>query len=80
MFNFFKKRKIDIKSQLKTFKRLGFEINNGVDINEVIKNWGGAEEFEKYPYSFLYMTFGSTIEREPWAPVTNKVWHFDTEA
>lgn len=26
------------------------------------------------------MTLGQTIEREPWTPLTNKCWDFDTEA
>jgi hypothetical protein len=43
--------------------------------------WEGDEKaFEKDPWSLMLITLGQTIEKDPWTPITNKCWHFDTEA
>lgn len=70
---------VPFDTQLETFKQLGFTLNTGTDISDVDR-WGGHAEFEKEPYSLMYTTLGQTIEREPWTPLTNKCWDFDTEA
>ncbi len=68
------------KEQLNTFRELGFLLNDGVDTSD-INRWGdGHSEFEEEPYILMYVTLGQTIEEEPWTPLTNKCWHFDTEA
>ena len=28
----------------------------------------------------MYITIGQTIEQEPWTPLTDRCWKFDTEA
>lgn len=70
---------ISLKTQLETFKKLGFTLNSGITISD-IDRWGGHKEFENEPYSLLYTTLGQTIEREPWTPLTNRCWNFDAEA
>lgn len=67
------------QEQLDAFTKLGFILNSDVNIMD-INRWDGEHEFEKEPYSLLYLTLGQTIEREPWTPLTNKCWDFDTEA
>ncbi len=71
--------KVPFQEQLDTFQKLGFELNPGVTIAD-IDRWGGPEEFENDPYYLMYITLGQTIEREPWTPLTNRCWDFDTEA
>jgi hypothetical protein len=39
---------------------------------------GGKEAFEEDPYRFLYITLGDFTE-DKWEPITDDVWHFDTE-
>ncbi len=73
-------KKVPFEVQLETFKRLGFNLNKDVEISD-IDRWGeGKKEFENEPYSLLYVTLGQTIEREPWVPLTDRCWNFDTEA
>jgi len=35
---------------------------------------------EKQPYRLLYMYLGRETSKEPWIPLTDRVWDFDTEA
>jgi hypothetical protein len=70
---------IPFRSQWETFQRLGFELNPGIDksvINELQKNVSSERE----PYVDLYVDLGTTIQKEPWTPLTNRVWNFDVEA
>jgi hypothetical protein len=66
------------EQQLEIFKELGFELNNGTNKSD-IERWE-KQEFLDEPFTLMYMTLGQTIEREPWTPLTNKCWDFDTEA
>lgn len=65
--------------QLKLFHDLGFVFNEGSSQDDLISMWG-KDAFGKEPYSLMYISLGSTIEKEPWTPITNNAWHFDTEA
>lgn len=71
--------KVSFEEQLEVFKELGFELNDGASETDLI-NMYGKEEFENNPYSLLYICLGAQIEREPWTPITNNCWLFDTEA
>ena len=66
------------EQQLEIFKELGFELNNGTNKSD-IERWE-KQEFLDEPFTLMYITLGQTIEREPWTPLTNKCWDFDTEA
>ena len=68
------------EEQLETFKKLGFHLNPGTDTSDINRWPGGYKEFETPPYHLMYQTLGSTIEREPWTPLTNKCCDFDIEA
>ena len=70
---------VTFENQLETFKKLGFTLNKNVEISD-IDRLEYKKEFEKEPYSLLYVTLGRTIEREPWTPMTDRCWDFDSEA
>ena len=72
-------KKVSFDEQMKVFKDLGFEFNEGASETDIINMWG-KEELENEPYSLLYISLGAQVEREPWTPITNQCWHFDTEA
>ncbi len=71
---------VSFDAQFETFKKLGFALNHGTTLSDVDRWNEGKKEFENEPYSLLYTTLGQTIEREPWTPLTNRCWDFDTEA
>jgi hypothetical protein len=66
-------------SQLKTFQELGFTLHDGVELSD-LDRWGGREAFEQEPFKLMYITLGGTLEREPFSPLCDRCWHFDTEA
>ncbi len=68
------------QQQLDVFKQLGFVLNPGVDTSDINRWDSGYREFEKHPYKAMYITLGQTLEREPFTPLTNKIWEFDPEA
>jgi hypothetical protein len=64
--------------QIQVFEGLGFNLNSGTT-NSDVERWL-KQNFLDEPFSLMYITLGQTIEREPWTPLTNKCWDFDTEA
>ncbi|MEL1241593.1 hypothetical protein [Flavobacterium flavipallidum] len=75
-----KNSKPTFEEQFETFKQLGFTLNQGIDTSDINRWKNKHKEFEDQPYHLMYQTLGSTIEREPWTPLTNKCWDFDLEA
>jgi hypothetical protein len=71
-------RKPSFGECLETFKNLGFTLNPGVTIED-IREICDPDNSRRNPYEELYSAFGKTIEREPWTPICNKCWDFDTE-
>ena len=68
------------QEQIVVFTELGFILNEGIDTSDINRWENGYKEFEDQPYNLMYITFGQTIEKEPWTPITNKCWNFDLEA
>lgn len=70
--------KVSFEVQLKSFEKLGYKLNNGITNETFLESYDKAD-FEDEPWSLMYIIFGSTIEKEPWTPITNDCWHFDAE-
>ncbi len=69
----------DYDTQIKIFTELGCIINENVTEQDILR-WGdGKSIFKKMPFSLLYTTLGQTIEREPFFPISDFCWNFDTE-
>lgn len=66
--------------QFAIFQGLGFTLNTGITETDILRWPGGEKAFEEQPYALLYATLGQTMEREPWTPLTDRCWDFDTEA
>jgi hypothetical protein len=71
------RKSVTLDEQYATFVKLGFKLNPGIDTKDLYR-WVGTKE--EPPYKMLYITLGQTMEREPWTPLTDRVWDFDTEA
>lgn len=72
-------RRVPFDQQWVTFRDLGFELNPDVDKN-VLERVRAYKTLEEKPYFDLYIELGRTIEKEPWTPLTDRVWNFDIEA
>jgi hypothetical protein len=68
------------EQQLAVFQQHGFTLNDGVTTADLLRWDEGAKAFTTAPFSLLYITLGMTTEEEPWTPLTDRCWHFDTEA
>ncbi len=70
--------KVSFEEQLKAYKELGYKLNSGITKETLLESYDQSD-FEDDTWVLMYVTLGSTIEREPWTPITNDCWHFDAE-
>jgi len=76
----FGKKKVSLEDQLLRLKEIGIDLNPGFSIEHLLTEFN-RNEYEKGPYSLLLVAMGGEVEVEDenWVPISNKVWHFDTE-
>lgn len=77
MLGLFKKR-ISIDEQLLALRTAGIVLNAGVTQQDLFA-FNSKDELEKEPYKGLIEVLAIDIEREPFTPVTNKLWMCDYE-
>lgn len=74
-----KKTSIPFDEQWKTFQKLGFTINPEIG-SSAVEDLRKDKLIEEHPYRMFYMYLGGETAKEPWLPLTDRVWDFDTEA
>ena len=74
----FGNKNLSLDRQLEGLKQCGIEINNGVTSQDLLM-FHSKEEMEEAPYKALIETLGYEIEREPYSPISNKLWMCDYE-
>lgn len=68
-----------LEQQIATLAELGFHLNEGVTIDDLLYSLP-REEYEGDSLGALLLTYGVEVEREPWGrPFCSRVWNFDTE-
>ena len=68
-----------LEQQLESLAALGFELNEGVTIDDILYSFG-EDEFENEPFDLILFVLGIEIEREPWGrPFCSRAWNFDME-
>ncbi len=68
-----------LEQQIKTLAELGFHLNEGVTIDDLLYSLP-REEYEKRPFHLILFLYGGVVEREPWDKlICSKVWNFDME-
>ncbi len=70
---------VSFEIQMETFRKLGFALNSSID-ESVVDDLRRDKSIVERPYAILYMELGRTIQKEPWTPLTDRCWDFDTEA
>lgn len=75
-----KEKKVAFEKQWETFKQLGFTLNDGVVMEDIVRTQGGRNAFEENSYSLMYQTLGQAKDKEPWTPFTNNCWYLDLES
>ncbi len=72
------RRKVAIQQQLETLGRCGIRPKDGIGINELLESFD-REQYESDPYELLLVRLGGELEREPYPPISDDIWHLDTE-
>ena len=68
-----------LEEQLEKLAELGFTLNEGVTIDDLLYSLP-REVYEENPFGYLLSMFGACVEREPWnRDICSRVWKFDTE-
>lgn len=71
-------RKVSLQDQLARMAELGITRNEGTK-EEDLFTFHDREELEAKPYKALAETMGIDIEREPWTPISDRLWMCDFE-
>lgn len=68
----------------KVFKKHGFKLNRGINKSYlaaiIADSTRHVGDFQKQPYSAMYMAFGLTINDQPFVPVSDNCWTYDSSA
>ena len=75
---FLSRKKPTLEEQLQVLIRSGISPHENFSILELV-SISGREPFEKSPFVLLLCALGSESEREPYLPLSNNIWHLDTE-
>jgi hypothetical protein len=80
MFSLFKKKSspIPLEQQLEALADCGVTLNADV-ITDDLFMFHSRDELEATPYTELIPTLGYEIEREPFSPISNRLWMCDYE-
>ena len=76
--NLFTPARVPMEEQLATLASCGIALRPGVSVDELF-TFHPREKFETSPYFGLVITMGSEEQHEPFAPLSDNVWHLDTE-
>ncbi len=70
--------RIPLEEQLATLASCGIHLKPEFSTATLLESFT-REKYETSHYAGLVIRLGGTIEREPWTPLSNNVWHLDTE-
>ena len=82
---FRKKQRIPLETQLEALKACGIELTEGIEREDILEAnlfetpEDTLEEIESKPYDCLIWNLGYTANREPFPPISNKLWLCDHE-
>lgn len=70
--------RIPLEEQLATLSECGIYLKPEFTVETLLESFP-REKYETSHYAGLVIRLGGTLEREPWTPLSNNVWHLDTE-
>ena len=78
LFDRFSKKKQTLEEQLTALANCGICPNPGIAVDHLLESCA-RDEYENEPFGLLLVILGNTLEREPWSPLSDCIWHLDTE-
>jgi hypothetical protein len=76
--NFLAPTRIPLEEQLATLAACGIRLKPEFSVATLLETFP-REKYETSQYAGLVITLGGTLERKPWTPLSDNVWHLDTE-
>ena len=71
-------KRIPLEEQLATLASCGIRLKAEFSAETLLESFP-REKYETSPYAGVVIRMGGDLEREPWTPLSNNVWHLDTE-
>src|SRR5512147_2748770 len=71
-------KRIPLEEQLATLASCGIRLKAEFSAETLLESFP-REKYETSPYAGVVIRMGGELEREPWTPLSNNVWHLDTE-
>lgn len=68
-----------LEQQLATLEELEIRLRPGVTVEDLLFDLS-REDYESQPYGPLLFAMGGSLSEAPYGPVSDDIWHFDTEA
>ena len=83
IFDLFKRKtgspaSLPLEVQLSELAGAGIRLRPEFGVETLLESFP-REEYEGNPYNLLMFRLGGTLERQPWTPLSDDIWHFDTE-
>lgn len=82
MLSWFRKKvsapKPTLSEGLAALERCGISKRSDVSLDDILFSTGGTAE-DRIGYDELVWTLGDDIERDDFRPISDDIWHFDTE-
>lgn len=70
--------RIPLEEQLATLAECGIRLKPEFSIDTLLESFP-REQYEESPYAGVVLRLGGELERGPWTPLSNNIWHLDTE-
>src|SRR5215510_7142520 len=74
----FSRKAVPLEAQLEALAAAGITVNPGVTGADLLM-FGTKAELEAKPYDQLVVTLASELEREPYSPISDRLWMCDYE-
>ena len=73
-------KRVTLEQQLAKLAELGFKIEDGVSIDDLLYSFA-RKDYEERPFDLILFVLGIEVEREPWGrSICSRVWNFDRES
>jgi hypothetical protein len=76
--SFLAPKRIRLEEQIETLAACGIRLKPEFSVETLLESFP-REKYEVSPYGGVMIRMGGELEREPWTPLSNNVWHLDAE-
>lgn len=79
MFSLFRREsRLSLEEQIQALAECGIVLRQGLTIDDLLASFN-REQFVKDPFLLTLCVLGGTMEQPPYKPISEDIWHLDTE-